>query len=340
MIGQAQKSEVRKSIRETIQKIVAIKGEDLARTEEFGKELSFESGAKLFDIIIDFFGRFTHVDFSFLPKSKMTEVQQACSDIYIVFEVIQNVSLLRESNPIVERDKILKHLEDTFGRHINLLTSILAASPQETLSIQTKMQDADRILQDMKKVKTQIEEEVLGIRSTMDATLSEVQKMAAIAGVSAHAVHFDEEAKRYEESSRKWLRRTVSIAGLALLLTLGIVWHSICFDFSIGQSIRMAIAKITVLAVIYSCMIWSGKIYRSERHNWIVNRHRCNALLTFKTFASATSDKVTKNAVLLQATESIFGHQPSGFSEKSQDSGTPKILEVFRNLTSGPSSSD
>ena len=340
MSWQGQKGEVQKSIRETIQNIVAIKGEDLARTEELGKTLSYESGVTLFNSIIDFFNRFSNIDTSFLSIQMLQKVNEACAQIYNCFEKIRTVDLANQSSPASVRDNMIQELDNAFSSRISFLAPILAASQHESLSIRKKEQNVERIIGEMKTLKAQVEKDVSQIRNTMNATLSDVQKMAASAGVSAHATHFDQEAKRYEESSLKWLGRTVWLAAGAFFLTLVIAAHSIFFDFSVGQSIQMAIAKITVLAVIYSCMIWSGKVYRSERHNWTVNRHRCNALLTFETFASAASDEVTKNAVLLQATESIFGHQPSGFSEKSQESGTPKVLEVFRNLTSGSSSSD
>lgn len=322
------------TIAETVNKITSLRGEDLARTEDLGKKFSFESAVSLFNGIIDFFRRFSTVDLSFLSASVLNDINGTCAAVQSYFEQIQTVNLEQHGNPAVVRDELIQNLDNSFGGGISLLGSILASFHREGLDIEKRKQAADHLIAEIKTAKAEFDNSSEQIQNQMKKALSDVQQVAASTGVATHAVHFDKEAKKHEETSRRWFRRTVGLAGLAFGLTLGAFLFSVLADVPDGRSIQIAIAKITVLAVVYSCMIWSAKIYRSERHNWIVNRHRCNALLTFETFVSSTSDDHTRNAVLLQATESIFGHQPSGFSDKSHDPGSPKILEVFRGLTS------
>ena len=334
MSWQDEKQPLLDSIAENVEKITSLQGKDLARTEDLGKKFSFESAVSLFDRIIDFFGRFSAVDLSFLSAVILDQIRTTCVNVQSQFEQIRTVDLTQHGNPADTRNQLIRSLDESFSNGLSLLSSVLASFHQEDLDIEKRKQEADHLIAQIKTTKAEFDDSSQKIQSQMKKALSDVQQVAASAGVAVHAVHFDEEAKRHEESSHRWFRNTVWLASGAFALTALAFWHATATIVATDQAIQIAIAKITVLAVVYSCMIWSAKIYRSERHNWIVNRHRCNALRTFETFVSSAGDEHTKNAVLLQATESIFGHQPSGFSDRSHDSGSPKILEVFRGLTS------
>jgi len=69
-----------------------------------------------------------------------------------------------------------------------------------------------------------------------------------------------------------------------------------------------------------------------HNHNFVVNKHRQNALSTFQAFSEATiNDPDTKNAILLQATQCIFSPQPSGFINKeNEQENSNKIIEIFK----------
>jgi hypothetical protein len=84
---------------------------------------------------------------------------------------------------------------------------------------------------------------------------------------------------------------------------------------------------------LFAGVVWMGRIYRAHRHNYVINKHRQNALSTFETFAKAAADEQTKAAVLLQATQSIFSLQQSGYlSQESESAGYPQVLEIIRGL--------
>lgn len=341
MSWQDRKRPLIESIAKTVREIMALRSQDLAgTTEDLGKRFSFESSVPFFEMILDFFRRFSTVDLSFLSAAKLNEVRDACVEIRSGFADIRTVDLANASNPADIRDQLIQKLDQSFSENLLLLGSILVTVPPDNLDLREDQQTVKQTVAEIRDIKARTDASVEQIQSKMDEALASVQKAAARAGVTPNAVHFDEEANKHERTSKNWYWGTVCLAAGAFLLTLGAFLHAVYVRVPAEQVIQIAIAKITALAVVYSSMIWAAKIYRSERHNWIVNRHRCNALRTFETFVSATNDEHTKNAVLLQATESIFGHQPSGFSDKSHDSGSPKILEVFRGLTSRTPSSE
>ena len=76
------------------------------------------------------------------------------------------------------------------------------------------------------------------------------------------------------------------------------------------QFSQYTVPKLIILSVFFSALIWAAKNYQAHRHNYVINRHRQDSLSTFEGFVSAAGDDTeTKNAVLLQATQSIFASQ-------------------------------
>jgi len=173
------------------------------------------------------------------------------------------------------------------------------------------------------------------------STLEKVRRAAAEVGVSQHATHFKEAANDHARKSIYWLCATL----LAAAITVG--WGIATFFIhplgsppnnppTTAQVIQFSLAKLIILSSLYYALVWCARNYRAQRHNFIVNKHRQNALSTFETFVKAAQDDPeTKNAVLLQATQSIFSAQPSGYIRDESESESPnKIIEILRTIGS------
>ena len=103
-------------------------------------------------------------------------------------------------------------------------------------------------------------------------------------------------------------------------------------------TVQLALAKVIAFSILFSAVLWAGRIYRAHRHNYVVNKHRQNALSTFEAFAKASEDTPTKNAVLLQATQCIFSPQSTGYLPQEKEAeGSTQILEIIRGAASGKS---
>jgi hypothetical protein len=99
-------------------------------------------------------------------------------------------------------------------------------------------------------------------------------------------------------------------------------------------TLQFAIAKVILFTIGLSAAYWSARVYRSHRHNFIVNKHRANALTSFQEFVATAADQEVKNAVLLQTTSCIYAPQPTGFSSSNDTDGDSplKVLEIVRNF--------
>lgn len=163
---------------------------------------------------------------------------------------------------------------------------------------------------------------------------AKAKEAAAIVGVAGHASYFNDEAADHKKASRYWLVFTIIFAIGAAGYSLW-SFHQIASTPAEGAvawwpHLTYLTSRLIVLSVIFFGMGWAAKNYRAHKHNEIVNRHRQNALKTFETFARAADDKATKDAVLLEATKSIFGAQSTGYlSGEAEKVPSGTVIEVL-----------
>lgn len=60
------------------------------------------------------------------------------------------------------------------------------------------------------------------------------------------------------------------------------------------QALQLISSKFLIFAVLGYMLVMSARNYASHKHNAVVNRHRQNALLTYRTLASASAEKEPK----------------------------------------------
>ena len=68
-------------------------------------------------------------------------------------------------------------------------------------------------------------------------------------------------------------------------------------------------------------------------HNNIINLHKANCLSTYFTFIDSADDN-TRQAILQYATQTIYSHQPTGYSGRGSDgtSNPNPIVEIVKNV--------
>ena len=243
-------------------------------------------------------------------------------------------SIVRINDPSIHAEQAGAIAQDCQKQFLNIMQQmsqelapyqLLISSPPT----QTKSTDlihitgeANRTLSEVEKIREQAVQAVDGITS-----------QAALTGVAAESRHFHNESTKHEESARKWLLRSI---GLGVILLALVTWFHF-FDKPPASNIfawNHFIPRFSILGLLVFFEILIIGIFRAERHNAIVNKHRANALNTFETITAATSvTKDVKDAVTLTAAGAIYAPQETGFSKRGTNASTAHVADILASLT-------
>ena len=273
-------------------------------------------------------------DLSTMPLTDLTD--QAAQDIIAhipgVSSSLQQIDeFTLEGNAERNRDSIAANLKDVVaGLHTaaSQWISYLAYKRGEFSA------NIKRIEESVTEAKRQLEEAenyAATKRKEVDKIVNLAREASASAGVATFTSEFDSEAKKLAGSSQWWLWAVGGLAFLTLASAIVLFfWPPFPEYANSWTTLRHVVAKVSVIAILFTGTIWCGRIYRALRHQRSINRHRALSLKTFQAFVQATDDPATRDAVLMAATKSIFANVPTGFVEEraaNQDASV-SVLEI------------
>jgi hypothetical protein len=313
--------------------------EKLSKLHELGTELSFGDCAPYFAKIIELYGE-VHgfIESEQMPHVFLDTINNNLNNTQSLYNRFTQFSLTTPQpqgrNIPAERTSMIAEGMNHFDYVFNALYPIISYYSAKNSNVGRMKSETELVLIDMKKELLKIQ----SIKDEANSALATVQNVAQEAGVSQHAEIFYEEAKSHETDANHWLIATGGVTAITVCICAYFFYQSVYSSkvLSGEQTIQAAVAKVALLSVLFTATVWVGRIYRSHRHNAIVNRHRSNALRTFEAFAKATSDDSTKNAVLIKATECIFAPQQTGYtSHEPETGGAAQVVEIVRGMASG-----
>lgn len=308
--------------------------EKLVRTEDLGKGLDFSSGRSAFERRLRLFRKLKDAGFSDLPRSTLNDIRNLVSQAREQFKQIRNFSTSGQ-NPRQERDQLIQHIKNQYDQDFRTLGLPIAYGQQTGANLEQMKRRARDVLDQLTTLRKDAASQLEDVQQVAES----VKRAAAEVGVSQHATHFQEEADLQNKNSKRWLWAVAGTGVLTVVLAVVNIWwlygEVVGQELDLGQAIQLSIGKLILFSVLYFGLVWLARTYRSARHNQVVNRHRANALRTFETFVNAAADQQTKEAVLMRATEAIFGDQASGFDEARGELGSANVVEITRDLAKG-----
>jgi hypothetical protein len=179
-----------------------------------------------------------------------------------------------------------------------------------------------------------------GLRREAGAIIEQARSVAGQAGVGQFSTEFESHASAMEQAAGRWLL----ISAGSFTATLAVASITIYLSYSEGytpiQIAQATTGKVLIVGLLATATFWCSRIYRSNKHQAAISRHRALALKTFLAFTKSASDSQTKDAVLLETTRSIFAHSNPGYFPDADGGGhdPARIIELFRSgaSPSGP----
>ena len=301
-------------LRQSLDKLMSIKVDDLVRTEQLGSSLDFRDGIPVFERTLRLFQRLSNANLDEIPASVLGQLRDNVTSATGPFEQILQFDP-KVGNPASERDALIQRIKDEYGGYFSQVTPTIAYCAQRGTDFEQLEKQARNAVREIRDLKTALEQEREEIVNNAKDALSQVRKAAADVGVAQHAVHFEKEAAKHAAAKKQWLTVTIVLAIFILAMAFGAIYFYMTdtADRTTAQLVQIALAKVFFFSILSFALVWAARMHRAESHNRVVNQHRQNALKTFETFITASGDESTKSAVLLQATQCIFSHQATGF---------------------------
>lgn len=329
----------RKQLAETLSKLNDIKPEALARDDELGRALGFSKGIPFFRRTLALFRSLSEANLDTVPFSRLQRVSGSAAQALSLFDQIRSFSLEQNpQNPSASRDGLINQVRDSYDSAFEEVSPLLAYAIRKGTDFERLEESARSIVGGMNALAEE-QRTVYATQTTeIESILEKARRAAEEAGVAQHATHFKREAEEHANSARFWLCWTgfLGIVTIAFGIAALVAYYKVLPGLTPAQSIQLAVLKIVVFSVLFTAILAGGRIYRAHRHNYVVNKHRQNALSTFEAFAKAASDEPTKNAVLLQATQCIFSPQPTGYVQAESDSGpSMNVWELVGGIANG-----
>jgi len=305
----------------------------LPRKEDLGKTLNFSESVKPAEKFIGLYRRLSVTVLEDFPDNFLTQIKQSSDADYTKLKQILEFEA-NVANPQNVRDDYIDQLIVAYPATFTVLHPFISYGVSKATDFQRMENEARAMIQSVEDKAAALTKELASNKDTAEQILTDIRKTAAEQGVSQQARYFKDEADKHDTDASTWQDTTKKLAWfLGLFAVVSLFIHKIPFlkptdAFDASQLIT---SKILIFGVIAYMLILAAKNFLSHKHNAIVNRHRQNALMTFKALTDATKDEESKDVVLTQAASCIFSPQDTGYAKSGgsgSGSGSKTIVEL------------
>lgn len=312
----------------------------LGREDDLGRQMNFLEAVGHAEAIVAIYKRIPMSALSDFSDNQLNSIlAQANSDFNLFKQILEFHSASAEAantrtnllNTIsTRRDQLFDQLWQYIAYGVSRVTDTSLLETQARATIQGIEDQAANLTGQLNKAKTDAEN-----------ALSAIRAVASEQGVSQQAIYFKDEAAEQERLATTWLDYTYRFAAaLGAFAVFSLFFHKIEWikPTSYPETLQLVTSKVLIFAVLGYMLVLAARNYTTHKHNAVVNRHRQNALLTYRALVSAAEETGTQDIVLAHAASCIFSPQDTGFAQgKGENGGGSKaVLEL---LTKGAAKS-
>ncbi|MEI6730812.1 MAG: hypothetical protein WCL30_06085, partial [Pseudomonadota bacterium] len=131
------------------------------------------------------------------------------------------------------------------------------------------------------KAQQEAEGSLKDIKAEANKILDGLKDIAKLGSVAKNVEFFNKTVAEHKAASKWWLWAS----GVLFAITLYFIFWFLCHSsHATGNDVNYDYisSKILLFVFLSSALLFSSKIYMSNRHNFVVNEHRVNALSTYE----------------------------------------------------------
>ncbi|PHZ84815.1 hypothetical protein [Paremcibacter congregatus] len=305
----------------------------LPRESDLGNLLNFANAVPPAKRLIELYNRLTTTALQDFPTQNLNSIKQQCDSDYQKFSQIIDFDL--EANDLTQemRKSWIGAIEEAYDKTFIILHPFISYSLHRSADFQRLDTESRAAFQKIQDNSAKIQEQLIQHKSEAESILQDIRNTAAEQGITQQAKYFKEESEGHNMSALTWETRTKWLSGIIGVYAIASVFiHK--WDFitphNTFDAVQLIVSKILIFSILVYLLTLSAKNYLNHRHNAVVNKHRQNALMTYKALVDASGDSGAKEAVLIQAASCIFNPQSTGYAASSESSTSGKsFVEIF-----------
>ena len=312
-------SEVHKEAISSLERLNNFDANDLVQKERLG-ENAFEAAVLPAKRVISLYRKIPAEVVKQLSEPSASKLKQSADATYSrlgqILEFDQDEGSVRS-----RRDGLLTALDKAYDTAFEAILPIISFAVAEATDFAQLEERGRAALQSVADSTAFEQSKIKDTLSEAENLLEEVRNVAAEEGVLKQASFFEKEAGIHVTSSQNWLvAAVVSAAILATytILTLIFSQHSIFLSALLYSNIQIAVSKILLFSVLAYTVLSCVGNYRSHRHNAVVNKHRQNALMTYRTLSEAGASPEVRDTILNHAAAAIYAPVDSGYMKNEE----------------------
>ncbi len=329
-----------KTCSESLTRIQKFEPSTLSREEDLGKQMSFAEAVIPAETIVALYKRIPLSALQDFADSQLNAIQSQANNDFNIFKQILDFNAAA-GDAVNSRSAILANLKVRRDQLFEQLWQYVAygvARASDTSVLEVQARSTFQAIEDQA---AKLTDQLSQAKSEADSALDAIRAVAFEQGVSQQAQYFKEEAQTQDTLADQWLIRTYKLAwALGVFAVFSLILHKITWirPENTIEAVQLITSKILIFAVLGFLLVLAARNYTTHKHNSVVNKHRQNALMTYRALVEAAAGDGTEDIVLAHAAACIFSPQETGFSQ-GRGEGLPGSKSVLELLTKGASKS-
>lgn len=323
------------STQESLSRVQQFEASLLSRVNDLGTQMSFSGAVEPANKLIDLYKRIPLTVLEDFSETQLNNITTQTQADYNLFNQILDFNI-QEANATSTRTDILSRLQNRRDDLFNQLWQYIAygvARNTDTTLLETQ---ARATIQSIKDQSTVLTEQLTTAKVDAETALATIRDVASEQGVSQQAIYFKQEAENQEKLAITWLKYTYWFAiavGVFAIFSLFLHKWEWIKPGNNAEMFQLVSSKLLIFAVLGYMLLMASRNYATHKHNAVVNRHRQNALLTYRALVEASTGNGAGDIVLASAASCIFSPQETGFNHRKGESssGSNSVLELMIN---------
>ena len=325
-----QRQEKIEEARKLLAELAEVNALSLSRVEDLSRDINFSEAVPYFEEMLDIIKQLNQRDIARLALTHLNQIIAGCNQVSTHIKSINDFDL-NQNTPADVCKNIIDTIKNAYDTVMEPLTIPLAYTA-------TQATDYAKIEREAKGYHATMKGEAEGFRKTLESykieaekALHAVKEQAAEAGVSTNAQIFLTDSTNHAKIAKTWLIATIATSAITLLVAIGFMIVSFKYTpATTAVAIQYVVSKIILLSTLSFGIFWSARNYKSNKHNETLNKHRANALMTFRAFVEGSEDPTIKDAILLQTSQAAFSNRPTGYESQEKEAQTINpVVEIL-----------